>query len=304
MANGQEKHCRAPQRRAIQPFCTLISCAQLADALDAVDDQGASALRVVDCRFDLRETDAGRRGYAHSHIPGAVYAHLDEDMSGPIVPGQTGRHPLPEPAEFARAVARLGISNGSQVALYDDSGGGIAARMWWMLRWVGHEAVALLDGGWDAWIAAGLPLRSGIEAREPGDYRANPRPELVVDADEMLAKTASGGALVIDARAADRFRGENETLDPLGGHIPGASNLPFADNLRDGCFRETAELAARFGELMGNRRPSEVIFYCGSGVSACHNALAMAHAGLGEARLYPGSWSEWITDPNRPTAQG
>ena len=285
-------------------FRTLISCAQLADALDGADDPAASALRIVDCRFDLRATDAGRQAYADGHIPGAVYAHLDEDMSGPIVTGRTGRHPLPEPAEYARTVARLGISNGSQVVLYDGGGGSIAARMWWMLRWIGHEAVAVLDGGWAAWVAADLPTRRGVESGAPGSYTANPRPELVVNAGEMLAKTASGGALVIDARAADRFRGENETLDPLGGHIPGASNLPYTDNLRHGQFRETGELAARFAELMGNRRPSELIFYCGSGVSACHNVLALLHAGLGEARLYPGSWSEWITDPARPTAQG
>lgn len=279
-------------------YQTLISCEQLAHELDN------PFLRIVDCRFDLLRPDAGRRAYEGSHIPGAVYAHLDEDLSGPIVSGQTGRHPLPEPETFARTVARLGISNGAQVIVYDDAAGGIAARMWWMLRWTGHEAVALLDGGWDAWLAAALPCRSGAEYGEPSTYTANPRRELVVDADEMLAKTASGGALVIDARAADRFHGENETLDPVGGHIPGAFNLPFTDNLQDGRWREAAELETRFRDLMGNRRPSEVIVYCGSGVTACHNVLAMLHAGLGESRLYPGSWSEWITDPNRPIAQG
>ena len=287
-----------------QQFRTLVSCAQLAEAIAAADDSVAANLRIVDCRFDLGDTGAGRSAYARSHIPGAVYAHLDEDMSGPIVPGRTGRHPLPDAPLFARTVARLGISNQSQVALYDDSGGSMAARMWWMLRWIGHEAVAVLDGGWGAWTAAGLPTRGGAETAPAGSFTANPRPELVVDATEMLAKTASGGALVIDARGADRFRGENETHDPIGGHIPGASNLPHVGNLRDGLFRDPAELAARFAELMGNRPPSELIFYCGSGVSACHNALALEHAGLGEARLYPGSWSDWITDPSRPTAQG
>ena len=293
MANEQERQ-----------FRTLISCSQLANALAATDDSDTSNLRIVDCRFDLGDTEAGRRAYIHSHIPGAAYAHLDEDMSGPILPGRTGRHPLPDPHEFALTLARLGISNHSQVVLYDASGGSMASRMWWMLRWVGHEAVAVLDGGWDAWPAAGLPTRSGEESSQPGSFSASPRPELVVDAAEMLAKTASGGALVIDARAADRFRGENETHDPIGGHIPGASNLPHTGNLHDGLFRDPAELAARFSELMGNRPPSEVIFYCGSGVSACHNALALEHAGIGEARLYPGSWSDWITDPARPTAQG
>ncbi len=293
MANEQERQ-----------FRTLISCSQLANALAATDDSDTSNLRIVDCRFDLGDTEAGRRAYIHSHIPGAAYAHLDEDMSGPILPGRTGRHPLPDPHEFALTLARLGISNHSQVVLYDASGGSMASRMWWMLRWVGHEAVAVLDGGWDAWPAAGLPTRSGEESSQPGSFSASPRPELVVDAAEMLAKTASGGALVIDARAADRFRGENETHDPIGGHIPGASNLPHTGNLHDGLFRDPAELAARFSELLGNRPPSEVIFYCGSGVSACHNALALEHAGIGEARLYPGSWSDWITDPARPTAQG
>ena len=287
-----------------QQFRTLINCTQLADALTTVADPAAGALRIVDCRFDLRDTDAGRRAYAHSRIPGAAYAHLDEDMSGPIVPGSTGRHPLPDATNFARTVARLGISNDSHVALYDDGSGSMAARMWWMLRWIGHDAVAVLDGGWDAWTAADLPIHSGVETPPAANFTANPRPELVLDVGEMLSKTASGGALIIDARAADRFRGENETLDPLGGHIPGASNLPYGGNLRDGRFRDPDELAARFGDLMGNRRPSELIFYCGSGVSACHNVLAVLHAGLGEARLYPGSWSEWITDPTRPTAHG
>lgn len=278
-------------------FHTLITCAQLAGA-DAVN------LRIVDCRFDLSDIQAGRQAYAQSHIPGAVYAHLDEDMSGPIVPGQTGRHPLPDPHDFAGTLARLGISNNHNVVLYDASGGSMASRMWWMLRWVGHESAAVLDGGWDAWTAAGLPTRSGDETVPPATFTASPRPELVVDAPEMLAKTASGGALVIDARAADRFRGENETHDPIGGHIPGASNLPQSGNLRDGLFLEPAELASRYSELMGNRPPSEVIFYCGSGVSACHNALALEYAGLGQARLYPGSWSDWINDPTRPIAQG
>ena len=287
-----------------QPFRTLISCAQLSHALAAADDTAASPLRIVDCRFDLRDTEAGRRAYAESHIPGALYAHLDEDLSGPILPGRTGRHPLPEAADFARTLARLGIWNSSQVIVYDDGSGSMAARMWWMMRWLGHDAVAVLDGGWAAWTAASLPTSEGVESPVNASFNANPRPELVVDAAEMLAKTASGAALVIDARAADRFRGENETLDPVGGHIPGASNLPHDGNLRDGLFREPAELAARFSELMGNRPPSELIFYCGSGVSACHNALALEHAGIGEARLYPGSWSEWITDPARPTAQG
>lgn len=281
-----------------QQFHTLITCSQLADA-------DTTNLRIVDCRFDLSDIEAGRRAYTQSHVPGAAYAHLDEDMSGPILPDRTGgRHPLPDPDEFARTLARLGISNNSSVALYDASGGSMASRMWWMLRWVGHDSVAVLDGGWDAWTAAGLPTSSGEESPQTGSFKASPRPELVVDAAEMLRKTASGGALVIDARAADRFRGENETHDPIGGHIPGASNLPQSGNLRDGLFLQPDELAARFSELMGNRPPSEVIFYCGSGVSACHNALALEHAGIGEARLYPGSWSDWITDPTRPTAQG
>ena len=239
-----------------QQFRTLISRAQLAEAIAAADDSVAGNLRIVDCRFDLGDTGAGRSAYAHSHIPGAAYAHLDEDMSGPIVPGRTGRHPLPDAPVFAATVARLGISNRSQVALYDDSGGSMAARMWWMLRWIGHEAVAVLDGGWSAWTAAGLPTSSGVEMPPAGSFTANPRLELVVDATEMLAKTASGGALVIDARGADRFRGENETHDPIGGHIPGASNLaPRTGNLREGHFRDPAELAARFTELDGQTPP-------------------------------------------------
>ena len=286
-------------------FHTLISCTQLSEALNSAPDPATSTLRILDCRFDLSDTQAGRQAYTQSHIPGAAYAHLDEDMSGPILPGT---HRPPPPARPPRLRPHPRPPRHQQqlqhVALYDASGGSMASRMWWMLRWVGHQSVAVLDGGWDAWTAAALPTRSGDESVQPGSFTATPRPELVVDAAEMLAKTASGGALVIDARAADRFRGENETHDPIGGHIPGASNLPQSGNLRHGLFLQPEELAARFSELMGNRPPSEVIFYCGSGVSACHNILALEHAGIGEARLYPGSWSDWINDPDRPIAQG
>ncbi len=279
-------------------YTTLITTEELAPHLA---DPGWA---VVDCRFSLQDTEAGRRAYREAHIPGAVYAHLDEDLSGPIVPGKTSRHPLPPVETFAERLQSWGIGNETQVVAYDDGNGAIASRLWWMLRWLGHDRVAVLDGGWAAWQAEGRPVRSGVESRPPAVFTPRPRPELVLDADQVLGYVASGGALIVDARSPDRFRGENETLDPVAGHIPGAVNHFYGENLAGDRFLPPEELRARLEKLIGRRRPSEVVFYCGSGVTACHNALAMLHAGLGEPRLYPGSWSEWITDPGRPVAGG
>jgi len=279
-------------------YTTLISTQELLAHLEEPD------WVVVDCRFVLTNKEQGRRAYEQGHISGAVYAHLDEDLSGPIVPGQTGRHPLPEIEQFAQTLSKWGIDGQTQVVAYDSAGGAIASRLWWMLRWLGHDAVAVLDGGWPRWQAEGLPTRSGVEANEARSFAPRPRPELVLNAGEVEQIRTDPNYLLFDARSADRYRGENETLDPVAGHIPGARSLPYAGNLGpDGQFLGQAELKARFEAELGQTPPEQTVFYCGSGVTAAHNALAMAHAGLGEARLYPGSWSEWITDPDRPVAK-
>ncbi len=280
---------------------TLISPDELQSSL------ADPACVLIDCRFSLTDTDLGRNGYLANHIPGALYAHLDDDLSGPVVKGQTGRHPLPSVEQFVDTLSAWGIGAGVQVVAYDDTGGSMAARLWWMLRWLGHEDVAVLNGGWQAWNAAGHPVRSGPESPEPRGWRgrrefeARPRPELVADATEVERIRNHDSYVLCDCRGADRFRGENETIDPVAGHIPGAISLPYAGNLtEDKTFRPAAELKQRFEHSLG-RTPSEnVVLYCGSGVTAAHNALAIAYAGLGDARLYPGSWSEWITDPRRP----
>jgi len=281
------------------PYTTLISIQDLAAHLDDPD------WAVVDCRFILADTEKGRQGYQQSHIAGAIYAHLDDDLSGPIIPGKTSRHPLPEIETFVQTLSNWGINNQTQVVAYDTMGGAIAARLWWMLRWLGHEAVAVLDGGWRRWKKEGLSVRSGDESRQPRTFTPHPRPELLVEADDVLKLRTDPDYHLFDSRSADRYRGENETLDPVAGHIPGAVCLPFANNLgSDKSFLPPEELKARFEEQLGDIPCERAIFYCGSGVTAAHNVLAMAHAGLGEARMYAGSWSEWITDPERPVATG
>lgn len=273
---------------------TIVSVSELSQRLD---DAGWV---VCDCRHDLADTEAGRRAYAESHIPGARFVHLDEDLSDPRT-GRNGRHPLPAPEAFTRRLGRLGVSNSSQVVAYDASGGYYAARLWWMLRWLGHDAVAVLDGGWNAWMAAGLPVTSKPAVIRPVSFKAHPRAGLAVDPETV----ATGTLLLLDARAPNRYRGENETLDPVAGHIPGAGNRFFQLNLdAAGHFRTPAELKRDFDALIERRPPSDIVHYCGSGVTACHNLLAMEIAGLAGSRLYPGSWSEWVSDPSRPVATG
>ncbi len=277
------------------PHTTLLAPSDLRAHLDD------PAWAIVDCRFSLADTERGRRAYREAHIPGAVYAHLDDDLSGSIVPGVTGRHPLAAVDAFAQTLSAWGIDAGVQVAAYDDFGGGIAARLWWMLRWLGHDAVAVLDGGWPAWQQNSFPTRSGEETRLPRAFVPQPRPEWIVGVDEVNVRRADPSYRLLDARAAERYRGEHEPIDPVAGHIPGAISAPFANNLdADGCFLPPEALRARFEALLGDATPERTICYCGSGVTAAHNLLALAHAGLGEARLYPGSWSHWITDPERP----
>ncbi|MDX1545805.1 MAG: sulfurtransferase [Rhodothermales bacterium] len=259
---------------------------------------------VVDCRFALGDPDRGRHAYREAHLPGAVYAHLDADLSGPIVPGTTGRHPLPDPATLAATLGGWGIGPGVQVVAYDDAGGAFAARLWWMLHWLGHPPAAVLDGGFPAWKRAGYPVRAGEEQRPARVFTPRPDPRRVADADAVDALRTDASCRLLDARAAERYRGAHEPIDPVAGHIPGAVNAPWAANLDDdGRFLPPKQLRRRFEKLLGGVPPARAAVYCGSGVTAAHDLLAMAHAGLGGARLYPGSWSHWITDPARPVAR-
>ncbi len=260
---------------------------------------------MVDCRFALADPERGERDYIYCHARGAVYAHLDRDLSGPVIPGRTGRHPLPDPVALAATFGRLGIGPTTQVVAYDDAGGAFAARLWWLLRWLGHDAVAVLDGGWPAWLAAEGPTAAGVESRPSAAFIPRIRPELVLDAAAVEAMRLDPRRRLLDARGADRYRGENETIDPVAGHIPGAVSAPFAANLGpDGRFKPAAELRARYTELLAGVAPDGAVVYCGSGVTAAHDLVALAHAGLDGARLYAGSWSEWITDPARAVGVG
>ncbi len=259
----------------------------------------------VDCRFVIRDPGRGRQDYLASHIPGAVYADLDKDLSSPVVPGQTGRHPLPSTDSIVRAFSAMGIGPGTQVVAYDGSTGAMAAaRLWWLLKWAGHDAVAVLDGGFTAWASAGMPCAGGLESRPPAIFVAAFRPELVVDAGRVLSVLNDPGWVVLDARTADRYRGENETLDTVAGHIPGAVSAPYGAALgADGLFLSATEIARLYKAALAGRDAEHLILYCGSGVTAAHGVLACAHAGLGMPRLYAGSWSEWITDTGRRSAR-
>ncbi len=272
-----------------------------AEALKALLEAGTPPV-LLDCGFDLADPAAGERAFAAGHLPGAVYAHLDRDLSGPKT-GRNGRHPLPERTDFGATMGRLGIAPGVPVVCLDDHGGVYAARAWWMLRWAGHAEVAVLDGGRAAWRAAGGALvtdATPAHAAAP-PYPVSAAPALpTVDTDTLAARLPQ--LALLDARAPERFRGEVEPLDPVAGHIPGALNRFFKLNLgTDGRFRAPAELRAEFEALGGGRA---VVHQCGSGVTACHNLLAMVAAGLEPGALYPGSWSEWCSDPARPVARG
>jgi len=272
-------------------FTTLISAAELRALPDAL---------ILDCSFDLADTDAGERAYAAGHVPGAFYLHLDRDLAGPKTGPDgsfRGRHPLPEREAFAARLRGLGLRAGRQVVAYDRQGGPYAARAWWMLRWLGHAEVAVLDGAWDG------DLTTAVSTATPTDWQAGTPLVGQVDAATLLKQL--GSVRLIDARAPERFRGEVEPLDKAAGHIPGARNRLFKDNLgADGRFKPAAQLRAEFQPLLAPHAAAAVVHQCGSGVTACHNLLAMSHAGLGDGLLYPGSWSEWSADPARPLATG
>ena len=277
---------------------TLVSAEQLARHLDDPD------WIVFDCRFTLTDPEAGRRAYRHGHIPGARYAHLDEDLSSPVTPA-SGRHPLPDPQLVAEKLGRWGVDGTKQVVVYDDSFGSMAVRMWWLLRWLGHDAVALLDGGLPGWMRQKLPV--GADSPQIAPTRFIPRPQNAMWADvaEVEQARQDRNRLVIDARPEDRFSGEREPLDKVAGHIPGSVNWTFEENIDfDGTYLPAEELRAAYLALLRGTPPEKAIHSCGSGVTACHNILAMEIAGLPSGKLYPGSWSEWIADPSRPVATG
>jgi len=263
---------------------------------------------VLDCRFSLAATDRGRQSYLQSHIPGASYVHLDEDLSAPVIAGQTGRHPLPLVDHLAEKFSTWGIGQGVQVVVYDDypgASGAIAARLWWSLRYLGHDDVVLLDGGWAQWVNEVRPVMSGQETRSRKQFAPHPRAELLATSFEIERMQSKKDGLVIDSRSHDRYRGENETIDPVAGHIPGAISAPFTDNYGpDGLFLPAQKLNERFTNILGGVPPERAIFYCGSGVTAGVNMIALVHAGIGEAKLYVGSWSEWIADPRHPVSTG
>ncbi len=279
-------------------FNTLVGTQTLAEHLD--DPEWI----VVDCRFVLTEPEAGRRAYTQSHLPGAHYLHLNEDLSAPLT-ATTGRHPLPDAARLAARLGAIGIDETKQVVVYDDSFGSMAVRLWWLLRWLGHDRVALLDGVLGRWLREQRPMSADPPVITTTRFIARPNDGLWVDADAVARVLAQGAGLVVDARPEERYTGAVETIDKVAGHIPGALNRPWEDNLAfNGGLLSADELREEYASLLGERPVSELIVMCGSGVTACHHLLALEHAGLAGARLYAGSWSEWITDPARPVAKG
>lgn len=286
------------------PLAQLITAQQLAERLEA------SALVILDCRFALEDIDYGQRSYAEGHIEGAHFADLERDLSGPVIKGVTGRHPLPDPQRLVERLRAWGIDNDSDsdsdIVLYDDGPGAFAARAWWLLAWLGKRSgVAILDGGLKAWHAAGLPLSLDPPAKREGTFSGEPDVSLVVDAAQLSERLGKPDLTLIDARGLPRFRGEVEPIDPVAGHIPGAQCAAFTDNLGpEGHFLPVDQLKKRFAEKLGKRAPEQLVAYCGSGVTACHNLFALALAGYPLGKLYAGSWSEWITDPQRQVAKG
>jgi thiosulfate/3-mercaptopyruvate sulfurtransferase len=284
-------------RRAEKRLRTpLISTRELAGHLSGAD------WVVADCRFELGKPEAGREAWRAGHVPGAIHVDLERDLSAPVTP-ESGRHPLPSPAAFAATLAGLGIGNGANVVCYDGGPGAYAARLWWMLRWVGHESVAVLDGGFAAWVAEGRPVSTEVSPRAATTFTARPQPGMVVDADGVV-RALSRGETLVDVRGAERFAGRVEPLDAVAGHVPGAVNLPYLENLdSSGRFRDPSQIAALWQARTGAEPGRAPICMCGSGVTACQGLLALESAGIAGGRLYAGSWSEWIRDPSRPVAR-
>lgn len=279
-------------------FTTLVSADELAQHIN--DPEWI----VFDCRFTLTDTDSGYRAYLAGHIPGARYAHLNNDLSAEVT-ATSGRHPLPDAALLAQKLGQWGVNSDKQIVVYDDSFGAMAGRMWWLLRWLGHDAVALLDGGMQYWLKQKQTLTTELPVVIPAEFVARPNDAMWVDAECIEQALGSNQCLLIDARSEERFSGEREVLDKVAGHIPGSVNYPFEDNLDlDSTFMSAEELREAYLDLLEGVPPERVVHMCGSGVTACHSLIAMEHAGLKGARLYPGSWSDWITDPSRPVETG
>jgi thiosulfate/3-mercaptopyruvate sulfurtransferase len=290
---------------ATRAYTTLIEPLELA-ALARASDPAV----IIDCRHDLTRPEWGAEAYAESHVPDAELAHLDRDLAGPVT-AASGRHPLPAPDRLTATFSRWGIDRDRQVVAYDQSSGAYAARLWWLLRYLGHSRVAVLNGGLQAWRSAGLPMtrpaastRAAAPSREPRRFEGSPQLPRAASTAEVAEGVARGDIVLIDARSADRFAGRNETIDPVAGHVPGARNHPFTRNLdAAGRFLAPPELSTLWRETLAGSPSARVVSMCGSGVTACHNLLAMELAGLEGARLYAGSWSEWIRDPARPVAR-
>ncbi|MDF3159775.1 sulfurtransferase [Pseudomonas proteolytica] len=282
------------------PLAQLISPQQLAER------QKHAGLVILDCRFALEDPDYGRCSYAEGHIEGAQYADLERHLSGPVTKGVTGRHPLPAPQALVQQLQAWGINADSEIVLYDDGPGAYAARAWWLLAWLGkRDGVSILDGGLKAWHAAGFPLSLDAPSTELGTFTGSPDNHLLLDVEHLQKRLGQPGLTLIDARALPRFRGEVEPIDPIAGHIPGAQCAAFNENLgSDGRFLPVEQLKQRFADKLQGRSPDELVAYCGSGVTACHNLFALSLAGYPLGKLYAGSWSEWINDPQREIATG
>jgi thiosulfate/3-mercaptopyruvate sulfurtransferase len=282
------------EERNFMAFKTLISTGALAPRL--ADPNYV----IVDCRFKLDDVAWGEGAWKAGHIPGAAYAHLDRDLSGPKT-GQNGRHPLPDVTVLAETFSRLGITSGRQVVAYDQDSGMFASRLWWLLRWLGHDAVAVLDGGLAKWIAEGRPVSVEAAPERAAVFQPSPRMGMIATIDQVAAHSHDKNWRIVDSRAPERYRGEIEPMDPVAGHIPGAANYFFQGNLDEsGTFRTPEDLRARLAPYITGVAPAQVVFYCGSGVQACHNLLALEHAGVSGTKLFPGSWSYWVSDRSRP----
>ncbi|NMX89981.1 MULTISPECIES: sulfurtransferase [unclassified Pseudomonas] len=283
-----------------------MSLAQLISPQQLAERQKHAGLVILDCRFALEDPDYGRCSYAEGHIEGAQYADLERHLSGPVTKGVTGRHPLPAPQALVQQLQAWGINADSEIVLYDDGPGAYAARAWWLLAWLGkRDGVSILDGGLKAWHSAGFPLSLDAPSAESGTFTGSPDNHLLLDAEHLQQRLGQPGLTLIDARALPRFRGEMEPIDPIAGHIPGAQCAAFSENLgSDGRFLPVEQLRQRFADKLQGRSPDELVAYCGSGVTACHNLFALSLAGYPLGKLYAGSWSEWITDPQREIATG
>ena len=280
-------------------YTTLISTDDLSDHIDSEN------WLIIDCRSDFMDAEKGPVMFEESHLPHAIYANLEDDLSGVVIDGVTGRHPLPDLSDISPLLASWGVDETIQVVVYDSMGGMIASRLWWMLRWLGHDNVAVLDGGWNKWVNEKRPVTQDVHECIPRQFVAKEQLHLIANADDAGEAAKSDQQCLLDARSSDRFKGENEIFDAIAGHIPGAISAPCMKNLgSDGCFSDQETLRKQYSTLLNGIETKDTIIYCGSGITAAHDILAILHAGLGDCKLYPGSWSHWITDSDRPIAVG